>query len=73
MTLDPKSIRADFPVLNQEIYKGKPLVYLDNGASTQRPRQVIQAGVNNAELTYANVHRGIHYLSEQSSLSLIHI
>ena len=65
--LDASAIRADFPILNQTIHKNKPLVYLDNGASTQRPRSVIQAMVDCYELTYANVHRGIHYLSEQSS------
>ena len=67
ITLNPDTIRADFPVLNQTIHKTQPLVYLDNGASTQRPRQVIQRIVDCYEQTYANVHRGIHYLSEQSS------
>lgn len=67
MTLNPDIIRADFPVLNQTIYKNQPLVYFDNGASTQRPIQVIQRIVDCYEQTYANVHRGIHYLSEQSS------
>ena len=66
-TLSADAIRADFPILDQQIYKGKPLVYLDNGASTQRPNQVTQAIVDCYESTYANVHRGIHYLSEQSS------
>lgn len=66
-TLDVAAIRSDFPVLNQKIHSGKPLVYFDNGASTQRPRQVIDRIVACYEQTYANVHRGIHYLSEQSS------
>ncbi|MEM9409843.1 MAG: aminotransferase class V-fold PLP-dependent enzyme, partial [Planctomycetota bacterium] len=67
VTLDPVKIRADFPILNQTIHRQKPLVYLDNGASTQRPTQVIQSMVDCYESTYANVHRGIHYLSEKSS------
>ena len=65
--LDVEAIRQDFPILNQSIYKQKPLVYLDSGASTQRPNQVIQAMVDCYEQTYANVHRGIHFLSEESS------
>ena len=44
--LDVEAIRQDFPILNQSIYKQKPLVYLDSGASTQRPNQVIQAMVD---------------------------
>ena len=67
MKLDAASIRADFPILNQTIHKNKPLTYLDNGASTQRPNSVIQTMVDCYQSTYANVHRGIHYLSEQSS------
>ncbi len=67
ISFDPAIIRADFPILNQRIYNDKPLVYLDNGASTQRPRSVIQAMVQCYELDYANVHRGIHYLSERAS------
>lgn len=67
MPLDAAAIRADFPILNQTIYNNKPLIYLDNGASTQRPTAVIQSMVNCYQSTYANVHRGIHYLSEQSS------
>ena len=66
-TINPERIRADFPVLNQTIYKNRRLIYFDNGASTQRPRQVIQSIVDCYEQSYANVHRGIHYLSEQAS------
>ena len=66
-TLDIDAIRQDFPILNQSIYRQKPLVYLDNGASTQRPKQVVQAMADCYEQSYANVHRGIHFLSEQSS------
>lgn len=59
--------RRDFPILNQTIHRDRPLVYLDNGASTQRPQSVIDAMSNCYQKTYANVHRGIHWLSEQAS------
>ena len=58
-----KQIRSDFPILSEKIY-GKPLVYLDNGASTQKPIQVIKAISGVYETKYANVHRGVHYLSQ---------
>jgi len=64
---DPATIRHDFPILDQMIYKNRKLVYLDNGASTQRPLPVIEAMTDCYRMTYANVHRGIHYLSERSS------
>ncbi len=64
--LDPRSYRPDFPILSTTVH-GVPLVYLDNAATTQRPRQVIQAMVDSYEQTYANVHRGIHWLAEQST------
>ena len=67
LPLDPESIRADFPILSSRLHKDKPLIYLDNAATTQRPRQVIQAVVDSYEKHYANVHRGIHWLSEQST------
>ena len=66
-TFDPIEIREDFPILNQTIHRERPLVYFDNGASTQHPRQVIEAMDDCYVRTYANVHRGIHWLSEQSS------
>ncbi|MEM7785765.1 MAG: aminotransferase class V-fold PLP-dependent enzyme, partial [Planctomycetota bacterium] len=65
--LVPEKIREDFPILNQTIHRQKPLVYFDNGASTQRPDAVIEAMDNCYRKTYANVHRGIHWLSEQAS------
>ncbi|MCA9214146.1 MAG: cysteine desulfurase [Planctomycetales bacterium] len=65
--LDPQSFRSDFPILNKTIHDGKPLVYLDNASTTQRPRQVIDAIVRMYESEYANVHRGIHWLSDQST------
>ncbi|MGH8477593.1 MAG: aminotransferase class V-fold PLP-dependent enzyme, partial [Methylococcales bacterium] len=61
-----ESIRADFPILS-EIIHGKPLVYLDNAASTQKPRAVIDAISNLYEHDYANIHRGVHTLSERST------
>lgn len=65
--LDPTALRADFPILSTKIHDNVPLVYLDNAATTQRPRQVIQALVDTYEKHYANVHRGIHWLSDQST------
>ena len=59
---DIEAIRADFPILSREV-NGKPLVYLDNGASAQKPRVVIDAMTRAYEHEYANVHRGLHYLS----------
>jgi cysteine desulfurase/selenocysteine lyase len=59
---DVEKIRADFPILSRQVY-GKPLVYLDSGASAQKPRQVLEAMTRFAETDYANVHRGVHYLS----------
>jgi len=63
----PESLRDDFPILSDDVLKGHPLVFLDNAASTQRPRQVIDAIRNVYEHDYANVHRGIHTLSERST------
>ena len=60
--LDVTSIRADFPILSRQV-NGKPLVYLDNGASAQKPRAVIDAVTTAYAHEYANVHRGLHYLS----------
>jgi cysteine desulfurase/selenocysteine lyase len=59
---DVQAVRADFPILSRQV-NGKPLVYLDNGASAQKPRAVIDAVTRAYELEYANVHRGLHYLS----------
>lgn len=64
---DVVSIRNDFPILERTIH-GKPLVYLDNGASTQRPVQVINAIKDLYENHYSNVHRGVHTLSQESSI-----
>ncbi|MGZ2257912.1 cysteine desulfurase [Roseobacter sp. A03A-229] len=59
---DVEQIRGDFPILSREV-NGKPLVYLDNGASAQKPQVVIDAITNAYVHEYANVHRGLHYLS----------
>jgi cysteine desulfurase / selenocysteine lyase len=61
-----RDIRADFPILGETI-RGKPLVYLDNAATAQKPRVVIDAISNLYEHDYANVHRGVHTLSERST------
>ena len=59
---DIDKVRADFPILSREVH-GKPLVYLDNGASAQKPQAVIDAMTRVYSHEYANVHRGLHYLS----------
>jgi cysteine desulfurase / selenocysteine lyase len=59
---DIAKVRADFPILSRQV-NGKPLVYLDNGASAQKPRVVIDAITQAYSMEYANVHRGLHYLS----------
>src|SRR5271154_5854754 len=61
--LDVARVRADFPILQQKVH-GKPLVYLDNAATSQKPRAVIDAIVRYYEGSNANIHRGVHYLSE---------
>lgn len=63
---DVEKIRADFPILSRTVY-GKPLTYLDNGASAQKPRQVIDAMTHVMNSEYANVHRGLHYLSNATT------
>lgn len=63
---DVEAIRADFPILSREVY-GKPLVFLDNAASAQKPRQVIDAVSNVYETSYSNVHRGLHFLSNAAT------
>ena len=61
---DVERIRADFPILYRDVY-GKPLVYLDNAASAQKPRSVIEAMDHVYRIEYANVHRGLHYPVER--------
>lgn len=59
-------IRMDFPILSEQV-RGKPLVYLDNGASAQKPRAVIDQISKTYETEYANVHRGVHYMSQKAT------
>jgi len=63
---DPIAARADFDILSKRVY-GKPLVYFDNGASAQKPRKVLDAMRDFANSEYANVHRGVHYLSGRAT------
>ncbi len=66
--LDVRRVRADFPALHQEV-AGRPLVYLDNAATTQKPRQVIDAVTNFYESDCANVHRGVHRMSQRATVA----
>src|SRR5690348_1913249 len=63
----PAALRDDYPILQQKVHGDQPLVFLDNAASTQRPKQVIDVLRRVYEQDYANVHRGIHTLSERST------
>lgn len=63
MSFDPDKIKADFPILKQKV-NGKPIVYLDNAATTQKPIQVLNRIRNYYEFENSNVHRGVHYLSQ---------
>lgn len=64
--LNIENIRKDFPILSRTVY-GKPLVYLDNGATTQKPRAVVDAITNEYYNVNANVHRGVHFLSQKAT------
>jgi cysteine desulfurase/selenocysteine lyase len=64
--LDVARVRADFPILRQTV-RGKPLVFLDSAASAQKPRAVIEAMRSAMETQYANVHRGLHWMSERTT------
>jgi cysteine desulfurase/selenocysteine lyase len=64
--LDPVALREDFPILQRQV-NGKPLVYLDNAASSQKPRQVVEAMVEYYYKSHANVHRGAHALAVEAS------
>lgn len=66
--IDPEKIRADFPILGRKVHN-KPLVYFDNAATTQKPRVVIDALVNYYTGLNSNVHRGVHYLSQQATVA----
>src|SRR6266571_7620877 len=64
--MDALKLREDFPILAREVH-GKPLVYLDNAATSQKPRQVIDALVDYYEHYNANIHRGVHALAEEAT------
>ncbi len=66
IALDVERIRKDFPILTQTV-RGKPLVFLDSAASAQKPRAVIEAMLLAMETQYANVHRGLHWMSERTT------
>lgn len=72
-TADPQTLRGDFPLLRQSVYPGadgrggKPLIYFDNAATSQKPQSVIDALVRYYSEYNANIHRGVHYLSQQAS------
>ena len=64
---DVERVRADFPILTRKVYDGRPLVYLDSAASAQKPRPVLDAMQQAYETYYANVHRGLHKLSQEAT------
>lgn len=66
---DINKIRKDFKILNRKIWDGKPLVYFDNAATTQKPKPVIDALINYYETYNANIHRGVHKLAEEATLA----
>lgn len=67
--LDPRKIRADFPVLARQVRPGVPLIYLDNAATSQKPSSVIEAMSHFYEEMNANIHRGIHQLAEEATIA----
>src|SRR6478736_5753760 len=68
-TLDALKLRADFPIFEQTFH-GKPLTFLDSAASSQKPRQVLDAMTRFYETSYANVHRGVYELGERATAGL---
>ena len=66
MSLDPEAVRRDFPILSRTV-RGKPLVYLDNAATSQKPASVISIEKEFYEMHNANIHRGVHQLSEEAT------
>src|SRR5690349_11061628 len=66
MAFDVHAVRAEFPILGRQVH-GKPLVYLDSAASAQKPRAVIEAMTHAMEHSYANVHRGLHTLANETT------
>ena len=70
-TLDMQAIRTEFPLLSRQVH-GKPLVFLDSAASAQKPQAVIDAECHCYEAEYANIHRGVYYLSQSLGVKLFH-
>lgn len=68
-SFDVEAVRRDFPILAREV-NGRPMVYLDNAATSQTPRQVVDSIVNNYYTRKANVHRGVHCLSQEATASM---
>jgi cysteine desulfurase/selenocysteine lyase len=66
MLTNIKKIRSDFPILSRKVY-GKNLIYFDNAATSQKPKQVIEALTDYYRTSNANVHRGVHKLSEEAT------
>src|SRR5262245_36518897 len=66
MSLDPAAVKKDFPLLAREV-NGKPIVYLDSAASSQKPRLVLDAMDEYYETTHANVHRGVYAIAEEAT------
>ena len=66
MAFDIEAVRTQFPILSRQV-NGKPLVYLDSAASAQKPRAVIDAMTHAMEFSYANVHRGLHTLANETT------
>ena len=64
---DPKQVKKNFPVLDQEVHPGKPLVYLDSAATSQKPKKVIEVMAHYYLNDNANVHRGVHVLSDRAT------
>lgn len=70
-SFDVEKVRADFPILSKQVY-GKPLIYLDNAASAQKPKQVLDRMIYAYEHEYANVHRGLHYMANAATEAFEH-
>ena len=64
------TVRHDFPILSRTVHGGRPLVYLDNAATSQKPKPVLEAMASYYERSNANVHRGIHLLAEEATEEL---
>ena len=70
-SFDPEAVRRDFPILGKS-FRGKPLAYLDNAATSQKPNAVIDAIANHYRESNANVHRGVYALAEEAEVAYDH-